>query len=392
MMRVLSCLMFTELTLPKFKLKRVVAIAATSTVLLLNTSQSLADSSVLNFLYPEFTNAMRAHDVLHARIFEEVEATNSSPTSAIGKGLLIDSLVELSQATASHYHSAGDHLAMLGPYRVFESRATPGLISTIRKEHEAGNPELSFGDLENLPAVAVDTLERGGDFIEEVISIYVDDGFPDKVAAVDAAVERYLSESSLSVAAEPKSEDLLSDHPYAYAFRVGFPQLSGLTWASQWLKLASLEIIITSEDREVEARDIANALQLYEDKTTRLHGSLVSLPSDIPAMPSIAPNFYTVHPKASAIIDNLEALKVVVADVLAHPTDFDRAPVIENMVARFTDKQEEIVPHRDYMIFVLRGGIFNAGGPARGGMEQPDRNYSRDVQENPHVSIYPMPQ
>ena len=27
---------------------------------------------------------------------------------------------------------------------------------------------------------------------------------------------------------------------------------------------------------------------------------------------------------------------------------------------------------------------------ARGGMDQPDRNYSREVQENPHVSKYPM--
>jgi hypothetical protein len=46
----------------------------------------------------------------------------------------------------------------------------------------------------------------------------------------------------------------------------------------------------------------------------------------------------------------------------------------------------------DYMIFVLRGGIYGAGGPARGGMDQNDRNYSRDVQENPHISKNPMSQ
>jgi hypothetical protein len=370
--------------------QRSIAAIAVAGCLIIQSSAAVADNSVLNFLYPQLTNAMRAHDVVFARVLEEIDVTNSSPTSNIGKGLLKDSLFELSLATASHYHSSGGHLAMLGPYRVFESRATPSLISTIRKQHDAQNPELTLRDLSSLTPRAVATLERGRAFVEEVIAIHVDDGFTDKKAAVNEAIKVYLSDDETSVSPRPKSEDLLSEHEHAYAYSAGFPQFSGLNWASQWLKLATLEIIITSPDRESEARDLENALRLYEDKTTRLHGSLVSLPSDIPAIPSIAPNFYTVHPEASSIIDNLEALKVVIADILSHPDEFDRQAAMDKMVASYTDKNSDIVKPIDYMLFVLRGGIYNAGGPARGGMEQPDRNYSREVQENPHVSKYPM--
>jgi hypothetical protein len=370
--------------------QRSMTAAAVASCFVLQSTSAVADSSVLNFLYPELTNAMRAHDVVFARVLEEIDVTNSSPTSAIGKQLLKDSLVELSEASASHYHSSGGHLAMLGPFRVFESRATPSLISTIRKQHDPEQPELTLADLSSLTPRAVATLDRGREFIEEVIAIHVDDGYPDKKAAVADAIKVYLSDDETSVSPRPKSADLLSEHPYAYAYSAGFPQFSGLNWASQWLKLATLEIIITSPDRESETRDLENALSLYEDKTTRLHGSLVSLPSDIPAIPSIAPNFYTVHPEASSIIDNLEALKVVIADILSHPDEFDRKAAIDTMVGKYTDKNSDIIKPTDYMLFVLRGGIYNAGGPARGGMDQPDRNYSREVQENPHVSKYPM--
>jgi hypothetical protein len=214
----------------------------------------------------------------------------------------------------------------------------------------------------------------------------------DKKLAIDRAVAEYLSDDIHSVASEPKAEDLLSEHGAAYAYRVGFPQFSGLTWASQWLKIAVLEIAATSPDRESLYQDIAFALGAYEEKVTRLHGSLVSLPSDIPGIPVVAPNFFTLHPEASVIIDNLEALKVVIGDILAHPEQMDRQGAIESMVAQYTNKTDHLISQMDYMIFVLRGGIYGAGGPARGGMDQNDRNYSRDVQENPHISKNPMSQ
>jgi hypothetical protein len=369
-----------------------IAVTAICAFLMLRPSLGMADSPVLNQLFPELVNLLYAHDVLHARVFEEIEATNESPSAAIGKRLLAEQLEELAEASSSHYHSAGDHLAMLGPHRVFESRAVPGIIVTINREQTAEQAAEALAESGTLPAVAVETLERGREFVEELLEIYLDDGFDDKKVAVDAAVARYLSDEKHSVAAMPKSDELLADHPYAYAYRVGFPQLSGLTWASQWLKIATLEVVATAADQEAKIRAVENVLQYYKEKTTRLHGSLVSLPSDIPTIPVIAPNFYTFHPEASAIVDNIEALKVVIGDALAYPESMDRSNVIEAMVADYTNKDDYLFSHRDYLISVLRGGIYNAGGPARGGMESPDRNYSRERQENPHISKFPMPQ
>lgn len=375
-----------------FQLKKTLLVGVVA-LLPLGLGSAKADSPVLNAVSPQLGNYLNAHDVMHARVFEEVEATNASPSADIGKQLLVDQLEELAEASGSHYHSAGDHLAMLGPHRVFESRAVPGLIVTIRRLHSPQDAEIAMAESGTLPAVAVETLSRGREFIEELLEIYMDASYDDKKVAVDDALARYLSDDQHSVAATPKSDELLSDHPYAYAYRVGFPQFSGLTWASQWLKVASLEIVATAQDQQAVEQDIANLLQMYESKITRLHGSLVSLPSDIPTIPVIAPNFYSRHPEASAVIDNLETLKVVIGDVLAHPDiHSDRTQLIEDVVSSYTDKQSQLTDHMDYLVNVLRGGIYNAGGPARGGMDIPDRNYSRDVQENPHISKFPMPQ
>ena len=117
---------------------------------------------------------------------------------------------------------------------------------------------------------------------------------------------------------------------------------------------------------------------------------MVSLPSDIPTTPVIAPNFFHRHPDAAYILDNLELLKVVIGDILAFPEVEDRWGAIEQTVANYTDKTSDLSDELDYLIYVLRGGIFNAGGPARGGLTTPDRNWSREQSGNPHVSTAPM--
>lgn len=348
--------------------------------------------TVLASQYPELQQLLLAHDVVQARAYEEISITNASPTAAIGKRLLLENLAELAEAEGSHYHSAGDHLAMLGPHRVFESRATPGLLGVIRQDHDAQRVRSALAEIGNLPPIAVETLQSGRQFVEQLIEVYLNPVYEDKDAAIDEVVQNYLAEQQYSVASKPKKDELLSDHPHAYAYRVGFPQLSGLTWASQWLKVALLEILVTAPDAEARDRDIEKLLNLYGEKITRLHGSFVSLPSDIPTNPVIAPNFYTEHPEAAYILDNLELLKVVIGDALAYPDIDNRDALIEQAVAAYTDKTSNLADEMDYLLYVLRGGIYNAGGPARGGFSQPDRNWTREQVENPHVSPNPMSQ
>jgi len=362
--------------------------AITSLILLVGSPVGLAENdSMLAKNYPELQQLLLAHDVVQARAYEEISITSSSPMAAISHRVLLETLEELEESKSSHYHSAGDHSAMLGPYRVFESRATPGLLGVIREDHSADKVRIALSDAGNLPPVAVDTLQRGRQFVEELIEIYQNPAYSDKTAAVDKAVKDYLAIEELSIASKPKSDELLSGHDYAYAYNAGFPQLSGLTWASQWLKVALLEVLVTAPDSESRDVDIQNLLNSYSEKIKRLHGSMVALPTDIPTSPVIAPNFYSAHPEAAYILDNLELLKVVIGDLLAHPEVENRWGEIEQTVANYTDKRSYLSEEADYMLYVLRGGIYNAGGPARGGMTIPDRNWSRERSENPHVSI-----
>lgn len=371
----------TVRTLAKLSVLGVTALACCATVM-------AADTTTLAKKYPQLQQLLLAHDVLQARAFEEIVLTNESPTAAIGQQRLLDKLLELEEAQTSHYHSAGNHLSLLGPHRSFESRVTPGLLGVVYENHTAEEVRPLLADIGILPPVALQTLQRGREFVEHLIEIYLNPAVTDKDAAIADAVQQYLSDDAHSVASRPKSDALLSDHPYAYAYAVGFPQFSGLTWASQWLKIAMLEIVVSaSSDAQLDA-DMAHLVNLYNEKLIRQHSGFVQLPADIPTSPVIAPTFYDKHREAAYILDNLETLKVVIGDVLAYPDLENRDQLIEDVVAAYTDKQANLAPDEmKYLLYVLRGGIYNAGGPARGGLTWPDRNWSREQSENPHISI-----
>lgn len=347
-----------------------------------------ADSTILATRYPELQQLLLAHDVLQARAYEEVVLTNESPAAAVGQRMLLDKLAELEEAQTSHYHTAGNHLSLLGPHRAFESRVTPGLLGVVFEQHTAEEVRPLLAQIGVLPPDALQTLQRGREFVEQLIEIHLDAAIADKKAAVAAAVQDYLSDDAHSVASRPKSDDLLSEHAYAYSYAAGFPQFAGLTWASQWLKIALLEIVISAPDDDQLNTDVERLIALYNEKLIRQHSGFVQLPADIPTSPVIAPSFYAAYKDAAYILDNLEALKVVIGDVLAYPGLDNREQEIEKVVAAYTDKSANLAPDEmKYMLFVLRGGIYNAGGPARGGLTWPDRNWSRAQSENPHVSI-----
>ncbi len=372
-------------------MKRTMLRAAIASLVVPITLNAQTNEGLLEFRFPELASYLNAFEIVQAAILEEVILTNDSPQSEIGKGLLRDSLKELSKAEGSHYHTAGNHLAMLGPYRVFESRATPGLVAMLRRETDHAATVQALAVSEVLPLRAVQVLQRGQEFMEQILEIYIDGGIMDKKTAVDTAIANYLSNDTLSVPTKPKNSALLSEHEYAYAFRVGFPEFSGITWASQWLYLATLEALVTAAGDDLTAEEgIDLAQRLYVEKIARLHNTMASLPSDIPTVPVIAPNVYSAHPEAAVIIDNLSSLKIVLGDILAYPDLADRPAAIEELLAQFTDKNAYLEEEDDYLTFVLRGGIFNQGGPANGSMAQSERNQSRSSLESQHISNLPM--
>lgn len=331
--------------------------------------------------HPELLGYLDSAEVLQAVVYEEVSAAHESTESTesiIGRTLMLEQLAKLQEDQESHYHTSGNHLAMLSPYRVFEARATPGLQAMIRSQLDKSEIAARLADDSSISAHALAILGRGRELVLTLLNIYLTEELTDKNSAVDEALAEYLAEDSLSLAPQPKSSNLLSKHQYSYAFRVGFPQLSGLTWASQWLQLATLEILLADDikNREVE---IANVIAMFENKIVPAHGSMLQLPTDIPTSPVIAPNLYNRHRAVSYVIDNLAMFRVVIGDILAHPEVEDPDVALKAVVEDFTSKSEQLEDEMVYLEFVLRGGIFNQGGPATGGMDVSERNRSREA-------------
>lgn len=351
-------------------------LAATLSVLAWEVSHADTDAAHLQESFPKLVRYLNFTEILQLSVYEEIVAANESDEFAIGKALMLEQVAELQKTEESHYHSAGNHLATLSPYRVFESRAMPGMLAMIRRQDGLMDRHELVPRSEVLPAQVTEILRKGDAFVMQILNIYLDEAVADKGAAVDAALAHYLQDSTLSVPGKPKSSDLLSKHQYAYSFRVGFPQLSGLTWASQWLQLAVLETVMAGSEQTLE-NDLSVVIELYERKLSPTHGTMLQLPTDIPTTPVIAPTLFNRHQAVAYVIDNLAAFEVVVGDVLAYPkvTDLDEA--VADIVQDFTSKEEDIDDDMRYLEFVLRGGIYNQGGPATGGMDESERNRSR---------------
>ena len=145
------------------------------------------DIDTLALRYPELANYFNAAEVVHATVFEEIVQTNASPEAAVSKPLFREALADLTAAKSSHYHTAGNHLAMLGPYRVFESRATPGLLAMLREQFDRAEADQAMADSGTLPPVAATALQRGRAFQTQLMEIYLDGSIADKEAAVDQA-------------------------------------------------------------------------------------------------------------------------------------------------------------------------------------------------------------
>lgn len=351
--------------------------------------QAQQGQTVLEEKFPELSHYLRSVDVLQTAVYEEVIITNQSVEAASGKGLLMELVEELQNAEESHYHSSGGHLEMLGPFRVFETRAIPGLLAMIRRSPELNLPNGSHDVSTSLPPRASEVLATGHQLITETLGIHASSDITDKDAAVAGLLAEYLEQDELSVATRPKNSHLIARHRHAYAFRAGFPQLAGLTWASQWLQLAALEVMLAKEPADLSA-DVDHVVAMFAGKITAAHGSILQLPTDIPTAPVIAPNLYNRYPDLAHVMDNLAALSVVIGDILAYPEVKDRNEAIERALADFTSKSEYLDDDLTYLEYVLRGGIFNQGGPAKGDMEGSERNRSREATGASHSGSTPM--
>lgn len=345
--------------------------------------------------YRDTANLFRAFDLTQLGVLQQIVSIGEDPATAPARGQLQQHLRLMQRMSMDEMMAMGlshDGMAMQhDPYGSLETQARATLIGLLRQPHSSAEVSQAFAAADVLGTHAVRVLQHGRQFEDRLFAIYADASIERKDRAVDAAVQEYLVDSRHAVPALPKSYSLLGSHAQAGAFQTAFPRFSGLLWSAQWLQLATLEGLMVEYVDHQFSDTLPEIEQRFWNKVGSASGmSMFPPPNELPMAPTIAPHLYLLHPAAAVIVDNLNMLETVIADILAWPDLANREEAIDAAVATFTDKESNIDMEYDYLLAVLRGGIYNQGGPAIGDLDRSERNRSRmEMQMNHGVSMRP---
>ena len=195
----------------------------------------------------------------------------------------------------------------------------------------------------------------------------------DRARALDAAVDRYLSRPDVALPDVPKDMTILYDHPYTSFVDEDFTPRRKLTVPEPDRLRLGLALVpaggagtvgaarrFRGAPRGREGRDGAVPAQaLRREAAGRLPHGAAAGPVDFPGLVS-------AHLRAAAIIDNLNMMHDVLADVLVHPKVADVRAAIDEVIVQFTDPRYRVVEVDDWITMALRHSIF-AAGRARAG-------------------------
>lgn len=373
-----------------------ITIVLLATASLFSASLSAQSGAAIRDQYPQLAELFNAFDITQAGIFESIAEINDNPATAQARA---DLKMNLEMADDRDSHATMGHggaampMSMDGPYKALEVEARVALLEKMRGQYSDEEAESAYADNAAINRHTSEVLKRGRNFEEKLFSIYIDDSITNKRAAVAEAIEDYLSDDRHSVATIPKDSVYLVEHEQASGFKTAFPLLSGFLWTQQWLQLAALEAVIlgTLDDQFSNGTEIA--LERFWNKVGSSGGmTMFPAPSELPMAPAIAPDLYSQSEEAAIILDNLNVLETVVIDILAYPNVENRGELMDAAVVKFTNKDADNSAPMDYLLFALRGGIYNQGGPAVGELMQSERNRSRDAMGMTHTMIMANPQ
>ncbi len=380
-------------------LKRTLIISSLLIGSLLSAGLSAQNGVEIRDQYPEVADLFNAFDVAQAKAFEEIAAINANPATQQAQNELEMNLSMQANMTMSEMMAAGGHgggMAMgmsNGPHHDLEVEARVRLLEMTRARYNRAEAESAFENSSAINRHTAEVFKRGRSFEERLFVIYIDDSIEDKRAAVTAAIEDYLSDDQHSVATAPKESDYLLEHAQANGLKSAFPLLRGFLWTHQWLQLAALEAVILQGLDSQFTGGVNVALERFWNKVGSSGGmTMFPAPSELPMAPAIAPDLYSQSPEAAIILDNLNLLETVIADILAYPNVENRDELMDQAVAFFTDKETNNAESMDYLLFALRGGIYNQGGPAVGELMQSERNRAREAMNMQHNMIMSSPQ
>jgi len=370
--------------------KNLVSTTSLTLALSLFTSAAGAQQSV--------SELFNAFDVTKAAAMEKLVEINDDPATQEARDEFKMQLEMMANMSMRDAMAAGmGHGGMVagtdGPFGELEVQARVTLIGGLRSQPAGSDAEAAFENSAPLNRHTAEVFKRGRNFENQLYAIYTNDSITDKQAAVAGAVEEYLSDNRHSVGTAPKNSVYLISHPHASAFKFGFPKISGLLWSNQWMRLAALEAAILEHLDQEFAGGLDIVKERYWSKVGSAGGmTMFPAPSELPRAPAITPNLYSQSEQAAIILDNLNTLDAVIADILAYPNLGDRGSAIDEVVAEFTNKETNLSDTYDYLLFALRGGIYNQGGPAIGELAQSERNRSRSAMDMEHSMIMSSPQ
>jgi hypothetical protein len=324
-------------------------------------------------------------------MFEGISSIGASPAARDARNQFESSLrmqANMSMAEMMAMTSMRAGMIMSGPFDSWESEIRSEMMALLRTRPSSSEILGAYGG-SPLPERAVEVIRLGRLFENRVYEILADAAVWEKGAALDDAATMYLS-SGLSVPERPKPASLLFDHPHAGAFLRAYPKLSGLLWSTQWLQLAAVEAMIRLDQEDGRSR-VAAVVERFQNKIVSDATTQSPVPVELPMAPAIAPRLFSLSQDTAIILDNLNMFETVVADTLAYPNVENRAAVVNVLVDEFTDHAENFDPTIDYLASALRGGIYNQGGPALGGLSQSERNRSRMEMGMRHSMIMATP-
>lgn len=389
---------YTSMKHKRHSLNRFTTFAGTIIVGIFSTVAIAQSSTDIREQYPRLADLFNAFDVTQAQAFEEMAAINSDPATQEARDQLQMNLNMLTNMTMNEMMAAGmGHDGSMGmsagPYQELEVQSRIDLLAQMRGRHSDQAAEAAFENSSAINRHTAEVFKRGRNFEERLFEIYIDDSVTDKRAAVAAAIEDYLSDEQHSVAVVPKESTYLVEHDQATGFQSAFPLLSGFLWTQQWLQLASLEAVILQGLDNQFSGGVNITLERFWNKMGSSGGmTMFPAPSELPMAPAIAPNLYSQSAEAAIILDNLNVLETVIADILSFPNVENRDEMMDAAVALFTNKETDNDQSMDYLLFALRGGIYNQGGPAVGELMQSERNRTRSAMNMTHNMIMSSPQ
>ena len=331
----------------------------------------------------ELAELFDAAFVAQAKMFEEISAIDKSPATQAArdqfeKNLRMRANMPMAEMMAMMQMDAS--MMMPGPFDERESHFGTQMINLLAAR-QSRSAVLDAYENSPLPRRVVAVLQRGRQFESRLYEILADPSISDKRAALNVEVANYLS-ADLSVPAKPMPAALLLEHSQAGAFARGYPKLSGVLWTTQWVQLATIEALLL-QGQEVQYWGSVDTVRTrYQGK---MQGSL--LPVELPMTPAIAPTLFSMSPDTAVIIDNLNVFETLIADILSYPNLDNKNVAANALVAQFTNPDASYASTMDYLLFALRGGIYNQGGPAIGELSQSERNRSRTEMGMQHAMI-----